>query len=266
MLTLGNLVCGFASIVASSQGYNALLTDRPYIGHFTVAAWLIFIGMFCDGLDGKVARMTNATGKFGAELDSLADIITFGAAPAALMLFGAQTLSPGKMTLHPQKNSFIWLVAVLYVCCAALRLARYNVESSSADAKDYFVGLPSPGAAGLVASWMLVWASPSDGQPDRYFMASMLPLTMLAAALMVSRIKFAHAANKLLGGKKSFAFLAMLLFIMGFLLLIGLKKAVAIGFSAYTLFSIALALPALIKKQKETPWAETIRITDEKVV
>jgi CDP-diacylglycerol---serine O-phosphatidyltransferase len=123
-LTLANLFFGVFAIIAASRG------------QFTQAGWYVVLGGICDAFDGRVARATNTGGKFGEELDSLVDAITFGLAPALIMYFAVLN-----------RSGWDWIWAYLFVACAVLRLARFNVEQAGS-AKTYFQGLPSP-AAGL---------------------------------------------------------------------------------------------------------------------
>ena len=132
LLTTGGLFAGFYSIVATMNG------------NYLVAGWFVLIAAVFDGLDGKVARMTNTTSKFGVEYDSLADLVAFGVAPGLMMY--AWALKPfGKLG---------WLAAFLYVVCGALRLARFNVQITTVESKR-FVGLPIPAAAGMAASLVI---------------------------------------------------------------------------------------------------------------
>src|SRR5258708_27312103 len=136
LFTTGNLFLGFWAIV------------RTFHGQYAEAAPLIFWAILLDVLDGRIARMTGTTSEFGAELDSLADVVSFGVAPALLIYsWGFSSL--------PRVG---WLVAFLFVVCGALRLARFNVQKTSVDGR-YFVGLPIPAAAAPVAA--LVNASPA---------------------------------------------------------------------------------------------------------
>ena len=129
MLTTAALFCGFYAIIA---GVNQ---------QFEQGAIAIFIAMVFDALDGRVARMANATSEFGAEYDSLSDMVSFGIAPAMLVYsWGLNEL-----------GKFGWVAAFIYVAAAALRLARFNTQVGIAD-KRYFQGLPSPAAAGVLAS------------------------------------------------------------------------------------------------------------------
>ena len=131
LFTTGNVFCGFYAFVA-------VLNEDFYY-----AAWAIVIGMIFDGLDGRIARMTKTTSAFGMQYDSLADIITFGMAPAFLAY--SWVLKPfGRLG---------WMAAFLFLLCTALRLARFNVSPGHYEGR--FEGLPSPAAAGVVLSWVL---------------------------------------------------------------------------------------------------------------
>src|SRR3990167_2785723 len=132
LLTTAVLFAGFYSIVAAMKG------------HFDTAAIAIFVAMIADGLDGRVARLTNTQTPFGAQYDSLSDMVAFGLAPA-LVVFSWSLFHLGKLG---------WLIAFLYTAATALRLARFNTQLNDKD-KRYFRGLPCPSAAGIVAS--IVW-------------------------------------------------------------------------------------------------------------
>lgn len=129
MFTVGNLFCGFFSLV------------RTFRGEFEQAALLIIVAAILDGIDGRVARLTGTVSQFGNEFDSLADLVSFGVAPALLVYHWA-LIPLGRIG---------WLVAFLYVVCAGMRLARFNIQSSHVDRR-YFTGLPSPSAGGAIAS------------------------------------------------------------------------------------------------------------------
>lgn len=132
LFTTGALFAGFYAIIAAMRG------------NFEAASLAIFVAMLFDGLDGRVARLTNTSSKFGAEYDSLSDMVSFGVAPALVMF----TWALGGL------GKFGWSVAFIYVACAALRLARFNTQIDTAD-KNFFTGLASPAAAAILAS--VVW-------------------------------------------------------------------------------------------------------------
>ncbi|MGA0420168.1 MAG: CDP-alcohol phosphatidyltransferase family protein, partial [Phycisphaerales bacterium] len=220
MLTLGNLLCGFAAIhfaakpVASTGifGWSTL----------TVAGSLIFVGMFFDAIDGFVARLVKSTSVFGANLDSLADIVTFGVAPAFMMLrLVSHYYGPDGTTsiMGPEVDSvyakFAWAIAAVYICCTGLRLARFNAETSAAGGEEHrtFHGLPSPGAAGAVASLIVLHQHllPREMAPQSELLlarssAAVIPaVTLLVALAMVSRMRYPHVANRYLQGRQDFA-------------------------------------------------------------
>lgn len=163
LFTTAALFAGFYSMVAATKGY------------FDLAAIAIFVAMIADGLDGRVARLTNTQTEFGAQYDSLSDMAAFGIAPAFL-LFTWAFADLGKLG---------WMAAFLYAAGTALRLARFNTQHID---KNYFQGLPCPSAAGLVAS--IVWTGVSYGMPGVAIGVPTASLTIVIAALMVSSIRY----------------------------------------------------------------------------
>jgi CDP-diacylglycerol--serine O-phosphatidyltransferase len=158
-------------------GFYAIVTAISPVPNYENAAIAVFIAMIMDGLDGRVARMTNTQSAFGAEYDSLSDMVSFGLAPG-LIAFSWGLSSLGKPG---------WLVAFCYVVATALRLARFNTQIGSTD-KKYFKGLPSPSAAGLVAG--LVWVAYEYGMRGNQLWILAAIVTLFAAILMVSNIKY----------------------------------------------------------------------------
>ena len=163
LFTIGNLFLGFWAIV------SALKLNFEY------AAQLLVVAVIFDMLDGRIARLTGTTSEFGAQLDSLSDIVSFGVAPAVI------AYQWGLATLH---RSFF--AAFFFVMCAAIRLARFNVQRKSVDAR-YFVGLPSPAAAGFIISIVYFHPQPFDDRLGVWFTMSIL---VTAALLMVSTIRY----------------------------------------------------------------------------
>ena len=172
LFTTGGLFGGFFAIIAASQG------------RFEAACVAIFVAAVLDGLDGRVARLTNTQSEFGVQYDSLADLVSFGMAPALVMYHWA--LASMKLD-GTTAGKLGWLAAFLYAACAALRLARFNSQVGVVD-KRWFVGLASPAAAGLMASF--VWTCQDIGLvgPDLRYVA--LAVTVAAGLLMVSRIRY----------------------------------------------------------------------------
>jgi CDP-diacylglycerol--serine O-phosphatidyltransferase len=188
-----------------------------------VAGVLVFLGMAVDAVDGSLARLTRSTSDLGAQLDSLADVVTFGVAPAFMMLrlvsvyYGGTGEGQQATILGPDAGSLYarlcWSIAAIYICCTALRLARFNVETASAAEDDHrwFKGLPSPGAGGAVASLTLlhqhlVLVTWKAELPVGFGATSSLiiPAATLACAFaMVSRVRYPHFVNRYLKGRKS---------------------------------------------------------------
>jgi CDP-diacylglycerol--serine O-phosphatidyltransferase len=165
LFTATSLFCGFFSLLRTLQE------------DFYAAAIFILISGLLDGMDGRVARYTNTTSRFGVEFDSLADVIAFGVAPG--MLVFAWALEPfGRLG---------WLAAFLYVVCGALRLGRYNIQVNTVESR-YFSGLPIPAAAGLIATGILVYYELGDTGISRHL--PVLIATYVLAFLMVSTVKY----------------------------------------------------------------------------
>ena len=176
---------------------------------------MVLLAMVADMLDGRLARMSQSTSSFGGQLDSLCDMVSFGVAPAFLML----KLVENKLELRTVVcggflHRFIWLAAVVYIACAAIRLARFNVENEENEAAHMsFVGLPSPGAAGVIVSLVIFQ---QDEFPALDLLVYLLPfITLGVALLMVSQIRYPHVLNAYLTGKKPFGNLIWFLFVLG---------------------------------------------------
>ena len=163
-VTTANMFCGFYSVVSSIRG------------DYSTAAWSILAAAVFDMLDGRIARLAKATSQFGVEYDSLSDLISFGMAPG-VMLYRWQLEPFGRLG---------WLVAFLFLVCGALRLARFNVNSSALP-KGFFQGLPIPIAAGMVASFMIFSNNFDFGDFGKWLV---LGLALLLGSLMVSTIRF----------------------------------------------------------------------------
>ena len=172
LLTTGGLFGGFFAIIAASQG------------RYEAACVAIFVSAIMDGVDGRVARMTNTQSEFGVQYDSLSDLVSFGMAPALVMYHWSLVATKA---FGPMAGKAGWLAAFTYAACAALRLARFNSQVASVD-KRWFVGLASPAAAALMASF--VWTLHDLGHSGDVWVGLALPLTVLTGLLMVSRIRY----------------------------------------------------------------------------
>ena len=210
-MTLGNLVCGFmamAKTVDAMTMSTSLGPLDPEFGNLILhASGLIFLGMVFDALDGRVARMAGASSSFGAQLDTLADVVTFGVTPA---LMAKVVYEHAKVGLdQPFMPKVVSALCALYVVCAALRLARFTVATDdAAESHEVFAGLPSPAAAGVVGSAVLFafagrlelpW---SQATGDAVAITILRSLPWLAAALgmlMVSNVPYVHVAQRYLG-------------------------------------------------------------------
>ncbi|MEW6002973.1 MAG: CDP-diacylglycerol--serine O-phosphatidyltransferase [Nitrospirota bacterium] len=170
-LTLCGMFFGFYAILSSLKG------------NYVHAAWAIILANIFDGLDGWVARLTHSTTRFGIELDSLSDLVAFGVAPAVMLY---------KWALAPF-GRVGWAAAFLFMACGALRLARYNVQMGSTEAKS-FTGMPIPGAAMVLATLVIFYYEVWEMEPAKnYFI---LIFTFFLAVLMVSTLRF-HGAKEL---------------------------------------------------------------------
>lgn len=203
LLTLGNGVCGMAAIAVATSA----LLDWTNEEQLFVAGLLIFGGMLFDALDGSAARMTGQSSEFGAQLDSLCDAITFGAAPAVIV-WRFSDLLPHRLA---------WAIGVIFALCVLIRLARFNVQSGEDDTHEGFEGLPSPAAAGTIASFTIAMphleALTHNHRYERIqeaaawaltFCEYLLPmLAVVLAYLMVSRFTYPHVVQQWINGRRS---------------------------------------------------------------
>ena len=216
LFTTAALFAGFYAIVAAING------------RFEAAAIAIFVAMLLDGIDGRVARMTNTQSDFGAEYDSLSDMVSFGLAPALVMYEWALS-GMGKLG---------WLAAFTYTAAAALRLARFNTQIGTSD-KQYFQGLASPSAAAIVAG--MVWVGDVYLPSDNIINVVALVLPLLAGVLMVSNIRYHSFKGIDLRGKVPFV---TILLVVAVLVLISYEPPILLfgGFLIYALSGPVLTL------------------------
>ncbi|HSX20505.1 MAG TPA: CDP-diacylglycerol--serine O-phosphatidyltransferase [Gammaproteobacteria bacterium] len=225
LLTTAGLFAGFYAIVAAMKG------------NFEVAAVAIFVAMIMDGLDGRVARLTGTESEFGAQYDSLSDMMCFGVTPALVVYsWGLRYL-----------GKFGWLAAFFYVAATALRLARFNIQVGYVD-KKYFIGIPCPAAAAVIAG--MVWVGTDFGIPGKHISEIVALVTIITAALMVSNVRY--PSFKELDFKEHVPFVAVLLVLVTYLLIAWDPPKVLFGiFSVYALSGLVLWLRThLVNKVK----------------
>jgi CDP-diacylglycerol--serine O-phosphatidyltransferase len=231
LLTLGNAVCGFAAIAVATK----IDPSRPVDPYFAFSGWLIIAAMLFDALDGYVARLSRTASKFGGELDSLCDAISFGAAPAFLLM----RMGPG-WEPQPLLHQLLACIAVLYLVCVLLRLARFNVETTP-DPKEHkrFRGLPSPGAAGCLASLAILRGELAER--GLHLDLGVLTLAievwatlgaLVVALLMVSRLPYPHITKQVLRGRRPFSHLVQLI-LVGFIIVLVREVALVLLFWIY---------------------------------
>jgi len=231
LLTLGNLVCGFSAVhfglramFAAGAGVessvesvlNTEVVERLLPSFLSIGAMLIFLGMVLDTLDGLAARLTRHASQFGAQLDSLADVVSFGVAPAVLAVALMMREWRGEVVVTPLSvhalGRLMWVCAAVYCVCAAVRLARFNVEQNSPDQGHLsFRGLPSPGGAAVLASLILLYEHlATPGLRNGLLYA--LPVVALGTALlMTSRIRYQRLTQAYLVRRRPFEHLIVLM-------------------------------------------------------
>ncbi len=225
LFTTATLFAGFYAIVAA-------MNDR-----FEAAAVAVFVAMVMDGLDGRVARLTHTQSDFGAEYDSLSDMVSFGLAPALVVyVWALSTL--GKLG---------WLAAFVYTAGTALRLARFNTQLGSSD-KRYFQGLPSPSAAAIVAG--MVWTADDYGFTGSDVSWVALAITVMTGLLMVSNVRYQSFKDIDFRGKVPFivAVVVMLGFVVVF---IQPPLVLFLGFFGYAVSGVLLTLVQLRRRKAE---------------
>jgi CDP-diacylglycerol--serine O-phosphatidyltransferase len=250
LFTLGNLVCGFFAIVVlariekpvtaqfepatkielkmkSAEEFRTsareLIDSDDPTHNLMLCGALILLAMLFDAIDGQVARITRGVSDFGAQLDSLCDLVSFGLAPAILLV----KMCPQFTNLHSEA---IWSIAAVFACCAALRLARFNVESDSDDEHTMFAGLPTPAAAATIASFAMLSYflrnQAAEVTHERFiaydwWMQRIVPFfALVIAILMVSRIPYPHPLTQFVRGQRSFAQLIAIIFALMAILIV----------------------------------------------
>jgi CDP-diacylglycerol--serine O-phosphatidyltransferase len=278
LLTLGNAVSGFAAITCAAMVGPQEFTDqatfiRSANQMLFASAGFILLAMVFDALDGSVARLTKQTTDFGSQLDSLCDVVSFGVAPAFLML---KLMHPGHRLMEsiaPMPFQYparvLWAIAVMFMVCAILRLARFNAETDETDSHKFFKGLPSPAAAGVIASFPVGLQGLKDVAEETRQIGSvavsqqfaerflspvtiLLPLfAILVSLLMISRFTYPHLVNQFLRGSGNRAKLLKVLFVV-FLLFIFQEMA-------FPVFFCYFAFAAPVRAGFSSLWAKVRR-------
>ena len=234
LFTVANLFCGYACVVYATRA------------DFDTAALFIGIAMVLDTLDGFFARLTNSSTAFGVELDSLADVVSFGMAPAILAFTWG---------LWPLKR-LGWAAGFIYVTAAAMRLARFNIQTATATDKRYFVGLPSPAAAAVIASTVYLFPF---GLQDAQAALPALAMVLVPAFLMVSTVRFRSVKAIDVGWRRSY--FALFLAAVG-LALIASHPRIALVVLAYTYVSFACVM-WIVGRLRRRPGSEEEPLTGE---
>ena len=226
LMTVANLFCGYACVVYSTRG------------DFDTAAVLIGIAMVLDALDGFLARLTNSTSAFGVELDSLADVVSFGLAPAILAFtWGLWPL--GRLG---------WAVGFVYVTAAAMRLARFNIQTGGTTDKRYFVGLASPSAAAVIASTVFIY--PWGLQDPRVAILA-IPMVLVPGFLMVSTMRFRSIKSIDVGWRRSYLGLFLAALTIALIAAHPRGALVTLAYS-YVLWGVVMFVVARVRRKPTT--------------
>ncbi|MEM8885756.1 MAG: CDP-alcohol phosphatidyltransferase family protein [Planctomycetota bacterium] len=235
LVTLANAYCGVLAIYKAHDGL------------FLQSGFLILAAMLFDVLDGLVARLARAQSRFGAYLDSLSDVISFGAAPAFLTKAVVESEFPwgveGQWGYHPK---LLTILTIPFAVLAVVRLARYNVEHDSGEGNESsgkgvstFAGIPTPGAAGMIAS-LVILAYGEKPLFDAKPLLVILPLLcLLLGALMVSRVPYAHFGSRFLSGRKDFGYLFLAIMLIAVFIYFP-EECAAVGFIGYCLSGLIM--------------------------
>lgn len=226
LMTVANLFCGFYSIISTFKG------------DFKIAAMMVVVAAIFDQLDGRLARLTRATSKFGAELDSLCDLVSFGVAPAMLMY---------EWSLYPFGRLGL-MACFLFAACGALRLARFNVQVGVVE-KNYFQGLPIPMGAGIIASSYLAF---DDMKWKALGSIPLLCITILLAFVMVSNFRYRSFKDIDLKQRLPFRYLILGVIVL-FLVAVRHEVMLFVLFFSYALLGAIFGIMRLGKKQKQMP-------------
>jgi CDP-diacylglycerol--serine O-phosphatidyltransferase len=248
LCTLSNALCGFAAITLTTKALQ--VSDEAHAvfrNDIKWAAYFIILAMVFDALDGRLARFARATSDFGGQLDSLADAISFGLAPAFLMnrivVEGlSDCLAPAGLV---DLLKAVWVCGAIYMGCALIRLARFNVENvHEEEAHMSFKGLPSPAAAGAVVSLIIVltnfWPETEPGCAAAVILWALPAATVLFGLLMVSNVRYSHMLNQFIRGRRPISHLVLV--VLGLAMAFLLREIILpVGFGGYALSGPVMA-------------------------
>ncbi|MDD3117679.1 MAG: CDP-alcohol phosphatidyltransferase family protein [Victivallales bacterium] len=241
-LTICNSLCGFAAILYTLHVYD---NNGGSTAALTVSAWIILFAMVFDATDGFAARIFNAASMKGLQMDSLSDMVTFGVAPAVMVAVMAHRMKVTDTLFTTNDYIMIWGITGIYIGCAALRLAAYNVNAiwpSGNHDSNYFTGLPSPGAAAAVAS-MIIYINNTSGNIRH--LTYILPLyAAMLGFLMISNIRYVHAGRWLQTVKRNRRRL-LLLFLIVITIAVWREKGVIVWINIYI---VSGPLAALLRR------------------
>jgi CDP-diacylglycerol--serine O-phosphatidyltransferase len=243
LFTCGNMSFGFLSMLNSVHG------------HFARAAWFIVCAIVCDMLDGRIARLTKTTSEFGVQLDSLSDLVSFGIAPAMMMyelVLKNHPLTRGRLGAA---------IAVLFVLCSALRLAKFNVEAAKGVVHSTFRGLPTPASAGVIISFVLSWdllnENPLNFKTIPFLLRSMpkfflaMPIVMIVLSfLMVSNVPYL-SFKKSHVSKPAALRVLVLIIILAILVVVFPQNIFFIIFSVYAVSGLIMYIPKVLPFRKK---------------
>jgi CDP-diacylglycerol--serine O-phosphatidyltransferase len=241
-LTLCNSLCGFAAILYTLKVYNS---PRGVMDVFAISAWIIICAMVFDALDGFAARIFNAASMHGLQMDSLADMVTFGVAPAAIVAIMAHCLRGAVTEIQ---NLMIYAFSAVYLGCAALRLATYNVHAIvEKKSGEKFTGLPTPGGAAAICSVVLFCYDYSGSDLDSDLAIALPVYAAVLGLLMVSNVPYQHMGKWIFSIKRNKKRLVLFLLI---LLAIAMFKVTAVA-ALVNIYIFSGPVAAIFKKIRE---------------
>jgi CDP-diacylglycerol--serine O-phosphatidyltransferase len=239
LITILNGIFGFTAIIFAGKGSGAIPADSkiPFFTfgsttYFAMSGYMVLVAMIADMLDGRLARRVKSTSSFGGQLDSLCDIISFGVAPAYLMLNVLENeLASIGLSDERFLQRFVWLSAAAYISCAAIRLARFNVENEEDESAHMsFMGLPTPAAAGVIVSLIIFH---QETIPALAIICALPFFALGISILMVSRIRYPHILNQYLRGRKPFAYLIRVLLLLALVFFMKIQTALVLIFCGF---------------------------------